>query len=125
MKVIKLSDLSKKDYRRIVKRSFGTNGEIMPKVLEIMESVKESGDKIILSKYQKRYGKENYLSIKVTKGEIKNAYRKTDGIVINALKQMIKNITVVHKAQLPTKIDTVVQSENGITVWREWRAIGK
>lgn len=125
MKVIQLRDLSKKDYMRIVRRSSGTNEDIMPKVLEAMESVKRGGDKIILSKYQKRYGIENYKSIQVTKREIRNAYREVSKDTINALKQMIINIAAVHKVQLPKKIDTKVLPEDGISVWREWRAIEK
>lgn len=125
MKVINLKDLSNKNYERITKRSFGNNEEIIPKVKEIMDEIKKSGDEVILKKYQQRYGKENYLSIRVAAGEIKNAYLKIDKSVIKALKQMIKNITVVHKVQLPTKVDTEVKSEPGITVWREWRAIEK
>lgn len=123
MKIINLKDLTSNAYTRIIQRSFGFNEEIMPKVLEIMESVRSDGDKVILSKYQKRYGAGNYVSIQVTNSEIKKAYEKTDKKVINALKQMIQNITAVHKVQLPRRIDTVVQSEKGITVWREWRAI--
>jgi len=38
---------------------------------------------------------------------------------------MIKNITAVQKAQLPKKTDTIVNSERGISVWREWRPIEK
>lgn len=125
MKVIKLKNLSRKDYSRIVRRSSGTNEEIMPKVLQTMEAVKRGGDKAIFSKYQARFGKENYLSIRVTAGEIRNACSKIDKRIVIALKQMIKNITAVHKAQLPRKKDTVVKTEEGITVWREWRAIEK
>ena len=50
-----------------------------------------------------------------------HVYKKT----ATALKQMIKNITFVQKAQLTKKIDTVVESEKGIKVWREWRPIEK
>lgn len=125
MKTINLRDLSQKDYQRIICRSFGTNNKIIPAVEKIMDEVKEKGDAVILKKYQGRYGKENYLSIQVTNSEIEKAYEKTDKKVINALKQMIKNITNVHKAQLPTKVDRVVRPESGITVWREWRAIEK
>ena len=123
MKIIKLSDLSKKDYDRIVKRSAGRNKEIIPKVRKIMNKVKEKGDEVILEKYRKRYRSKNYESIKVTTSEIKNAYQKVDSNLIPALNQMIKNITAVHKAQLPQKKDTIVSPEKGITVWREWRAV--
>lgn len=125
MKVIKLKDLTKKDYLRIINRSFGTNGNITIQVREIMDKVKKEGDKAILKKYQKRFGLKAYQGINVTKEEIKNAYNNVDRSCMKALKQMIKNITVVHKVQLSKTIDTVIASEKGITVWREWRAIEK
>ena len=125
MKVIKLKDLSQNNYQRIVNRSAGTNRSIMPAVKTIMKKVQKEGGKIIIEKYQQRYGKENYQSIQVTRDEIKRAYLEVDKKTIKAFKQMIKNITLVQKAQLTKKIDTVVQSENGVKVWREWRPIEK
>lgn len=125
MKIINLKDLSKKDYQRIVKRSFGTNGTIMPKVQLIINGIKNRGDAVILEKYQNRFGKNNYQSVVVTKKEVEQAYKEIGRSVIIALKQMMKNITAVHKAQLPRKTDTVVNSEKGIRIWREWRPIEK
>lgn len=125
MKVIKLKDLSITDYQRIVNRSFGANEKIMPEVQQIIDQVKTGGDQPILEKYQKRYGKENYNGIKVSEEEIGNAYKNTDKETFSALKQMIKNISVVHKAQLLNKFEKTVISEKGIEVRREWRAIEK
>jgi histidinol dehydrogenase len=125
MKIIQLNNLTKTDYERIVRRSLGTNEAIMPEVKIIMNRVKTDGDKILLAKYQKRYGKENYQSIIVTDEEKREAYRQTKNETITALKQMIKNITAVQSAQLPKKTDTVVNSESGISVWRVWRPIEK
>src|SRR3990167_10481571 len=125
MKIVKLKNLSKKDYQRIVQRSFGTNEDIMPKVKKIIDDIKRNGDEVILNKYQQRYGKENYQSILVTKEEIRRAYQEIDKKLIVALKQMIKNITKVHRAQLTKKADTKVLPDRGIEVWREWRAIEK
>lgn len=125
MKIIQLKNLTKKDYERIVNRSAGTYQTILPQVKEIMEDVRKNGDKVILKKYQQRYGAENYTQIAVTKEEIQQAYRDVDASLIKSLLQMIKNITNVHKAQLPLKKDTVVTPEDGIKVWREWRAIEK
>lgn len=125
MKVIKLKDLSKMDYQRIVNRSAGTNEFIMSAVKKSMEKVQKLGDKIIINKYQQRYGKESYQSIEVTRDEIKKAYLEVDKKTIVALKQMVKNITLVQKAQLIKKIDDVVESEKGIKIWREWRPIEK
>ncbi len=125
MKITNLKNLSDKDYQRIVQRSFGANKDIMPKVKKIMEDIKRDGDKLIMEKYQQRYGKENYQSIRVTKAEIAQAYKGIDEKFTMAIKQMIKNITKVHKAQLTKKVDTKVLPDRGIEVWREWRAIEK
>lgn len=97
----------------------------MPKVKEIIEDIKSDGDRVIMKKYQQRYGKENYQSILVTKEEITQAYKEIDEKFIAAIKQMIKNITAVHQTQLPRKQDAVVYPEKGISVWRAWRPIEK
>lgn len=123
MRVTKLKNLSPDDYNRIVRRSLGTNEDIMPEVKKIMETVRSSGDTALLSKYQTRYGADVYRNIRVTKDEISRAYANTKAETITALKQMIKNITAVQSAQLTKRIDTVVSSEPGISVWRQWRPI--
>lgn len=125
MTITKLKDLTKKDYQRIVNRSAGTYQNITAQVRQIMSSVEIDGDKALYKKYQERYGKDAYQEIKVTKKELKNAYNDVDAAFIKGIKQMIKNITAVHKAQLPKIIDKVVRPEIGIKVWREWRAIEK
>ena len=125
MKVTKIKDLSQKDYQRIVKRSAGTNPEIMPKVRATMEAVRKYGDKVLIEDYKQRFGEENYKSLLVSKAEIKEAYKEVSKEFISGIKQMIKNITAVHQAQLPEKKDTVVNTEKGISVWREWRPIEK
>lgn len=125
MKVTKLKDLSQKDYQRIVQRSAGTNSEIMPKVRKTMEAVKKYGDKVLIDDYKRRFGQENYTSLLVSKKEIKQAYNEVSKEFISGIKQMIKNITAVHLAQLPEKKERQVNSEKGISVWREWRPIEK
>lgn len=125
MKIIKLKNLSKKNYSKIVNRSFGLNKSIFPNVKKKMLEVKEKGDEVIVKKYQERFGKDNYKSVKVTRREIKLAYEETSQETLVALKQMIKNITLVQKAQLTKRKDITVRPEIGIRVWREWRPIEK
>ncbi len=122
MKPINLSELTAADYQRIVNRSAGRDTKIMPSVLSAMESVRKNGDDAVWEKYTKRYGSA-YASIRVNRREIQQAYRKVTPQLIRSLRQMIQNITAVQRAQLPRKKDTVVITERGITVWREWRAI--
>lgn len=125
MNVINLKDLSKNDYQRIMYRSAGNYQTIIPTVRETMENVRKNGDKVLLEKGQKRFGSTNYTSLQVTKEEIQQAYKEVNARFITSIKQMMRNITAVHKAQLPTKKDTVVEPLAGITVWREWRPIEK
>ncbi len=125
MKIIRLNNLSKKEYQRIIGRSYGVNEVILPQVSKIIGNVKKMGDRTILSKYQNRFGKERYKSIMVTKEEINKAYQEVSNKIILSFRQMIKNISSVHKAQLPKVIDTMVEPEVGIRVWRQWRAIEK
>lgn len=125
MKVTRLQDVSQKDYQRIVERSAGTNPEIMPKVRATMEVVRKYGDKVLIDDFKRRFGAENYKSLLVSREEIEQAYKEVSKEFISGIKQMIKNITAVHQAQLSTKKDTVVYSEKGISVWREWRPIEK
>jgi histidinol dehydrogenase len=123
MKVIKLENLTPSEYQRIVNRSAGSNELIMPQVKKIMSEVQLNGDEAIINKYKKRYGKN--IGIQVTAEEISEAYQNVGKETVVSLKQMIKNITLVQKAQLPRKKDTAVYSEKGIKVWREWRPIEK
>lgn len=125
MEVIRLKDLKTADYQRIIKRSSGANRKIRAEVETIMENIKENGDQVILAKYQTRYGEEKYRTIGVVPSEIGNAYKKVNKELIVALRQMIKNITAVHKVQLKKKADRVVKPEEGIEVWRVWRPIEK
>jgi histidinol dehydrogenase len=125
MKVIKLKNLSTIDYQRIIKRSAGKNPEILPIVKKTMGDVKKYGDKILIDDYKERFGEENYKSLLVSQEEIREAYKKVSKEFITGIKQMIKNITAVHQAQLPRKKEAVVNSEKGISVWREWRPIEK
>jgi len=125
MNVKRLKTMRRAEYERIMQRSFGTNETILPGVKDTMDMVREKGDALIIEKYRKRFGKDVYRRIAVTKSEIRAAYGKVDAKTIRALKQMTKNITKVQKAQLPRRKEKVVNSEKGIAVWREWRAIEK
>lgn len=125
MKIRRLTTIKKAEYMKILSRSRGMDQSILPAVKNTMEKVKRYGDIALYDKYTKRYGKKAYASITVTTREIYDAYKNVTPATIAALRQMIKNITAAQSAQLTKRKDTVVQTEAGITVWREWRAIEK
>lgn len=123
MKVTKLKDLTQTDYKRIINRSAGMNKSIFPQVKKVMSEIVKKGDEAILSKYKTRYGRN--IGIQVTREEIEDAYKNVTKETVQSLTQMIKNISLVQNAQLPRKKDTIVRSEKGVKVWREWRPIEK
>ncbi len=124
MNVIDLKDLSATDRSRIMARSAGNDPAIMPKIRKTMDAVRTDGDAVLLADAKRRFGAD-IDSLKVSPEEIKRAYDEVSEEFVAAIKQMIKNVTAVHKAQLPKKQDTVVHPEPGISVWREWRPIDK
>lgn len=124
MKRITLTTADPKQLTALLSRSLGDNATIMPAVQKIFRSVKTEQDDAILKKYRARYG-DSYRSIRVSKQEIQNAYTKVDPALLPALRQMMNNIMAVQSAQLPRRLDTRVEPEPGIFVWRAWRAIEK
>lgn len=124
MKIIKLKNLSKIEYQKLLKRSCENYDPITSTVKKIIDDVKKNGDNSLLKIGKKFYG-PNYNSILVTPEEIKEAYKNVDKDFIKAIKQTIKNVTAVHLSQLPSKKWPIVSPETGIKVWREWRPIEK
>lgn len=124
MKIIKLKNLSKTDYQKLLKRSYENNESILPVVEKIMVDVKKNGDQALLEIGKNFYG-PNYNSILVTPQEIKKAYKDVNQNFIIAIKQMIKNISLFNNSQLPSKTWPIIYPEKGIKLWREWRPIEK
>lgn len=125
MKIIKLKNLSKKDSLRINNRAAGSYQDVIPMVKNIMEDVKQNGDPALIKYFEKFNGVSSKYSIQVSENEIRDAYKQVGRKFIKAIKQMIKNITNVQKAQLRSKKETVITTEKGISVWQEWRPIEK
>lgn len=125
MQVIRLKDLSKKDYQRNIRRSLSSQAiddQTMAKVKRIVEDVRDHGDAAIIEYGQQRYGGQ-YRSIRVDKKQTRRAYQQVDDVFIKGLKQIMKNIKKVHQAQLVKGKEKAVFPEPGIAVWRVWRAI--
>lgn len=125
MKIINLKDLSKQDSQRIINRSSGNYQKVASVVKTIMEDVKQNGDQALIRYAQKFSGSPTPFALQVTREEINQAYQTADGQFLKAIKQMIKNITIVQQAQLSKKTDPITKTEKGISVWRVWRPIEK
>lgn len=124
MKILRLKNLSKKDYQKLIKRSALENQNVAPVVKKILNDVLKNGDKAVLKYNQKFGGSKIPYPLKVGKEEIRRAYKDVDKNFIKALKQAEKNITAVCKSQI-NKISKPIETEKGIFVWSEFRAIEK
>lgn len=123
MKVVKLQSLKEKERETILKRAYGTNTEIAPVVSTILSNIQKYGDSAILDKYCTRYGSSYTLSI--SRSDVQSARESVSKEFLISLQQARENITKVckfEKDSVNTKLCNVL---NGITVWREWRAIEK
>lgn len=123
MQIVKLSQFKKtKRYQIIMARSRQNYNVLSPIVKKIMEDVQKNGDKAI-NKYTKKFDGVNSNNIKVSRNEIEIAYKQVSKKYLLALNQAIKNITTVHKKQLPRTAEKNIEPVKGITVWKKWQPI--
>lgn len=125
IKITKLKQISQKDYQRIVRRSKGNDKAILPTVRSIMSGVASGGDAQLVKYARQWIDPDAQFSLQVTQEEIDQAYQMVSSEFMRSIDQMIKNITVVQSAQLKTLKEPSSSPEQGIFVWREWRAIEK
>lgn len=124
MKVYRLKNIGKTKLLEIKRRSFGKRNEISTVVTRTLSTIKKYGEKEVMKKYEKRFGKGKY-SLAVTTPEIKKAYKEVGLDYMRAAKQVIKNISKVCKAQLQSMQKKPTETEKGILVWSVWRPIEK
>ncbi len=102
MKILKLNSENKKDIQEnLLKRSTNSYPEYEKIVAEIIENVKANKDKALFD-YTLKFDKFslNKDNIKVTKEEIKEAYKELDAEFIEVLKKAKENIVSYHEKQV-------------------------
>lgn len=125
MQIVKLSQFKKsKRYQIIMVRSRQNYDVLFPVVKKIMEDVQINGDRAV-NKYTKKFDRVSTNNLKISANEISNAYKKVNKKYLLALNQAIKNITVVHKNQLPRMAEKNIEPTKGIAVWKKWQPIEK
>ncbi|MGN0385799.1 MAG: histidinol dehydrogenase [Lachnospiraceae bacterium] len=109
MRIIELNENSKKNLLKdLLKRSPSSYGSYEATVNEIIENVKENGDRAVFE-YTKKFDKFdlNESNIRVTWEEIENAYASVGDELINVYRKSAENIRVFHEKQLRNSwIDT-------------------
>lgn len=104
MRKVFLNEENRKDLlKNLLKRSTGNYGKFEATVNDILNNVKENGDKALFE-YTKQFDKYdlNADNIKVTKAEIDEAYSLVDKEYIEVMKRAAANIRAYHEKQLRT-----------------------
>lgn len=102
MRIVKLNDETKKDILgNLLKRSTNQYGDYEKIVEDIIADVRERGDEAVFEKTSK-FDKwdVNKDTVKVTRAEIDEAYKKVDAKLIDVLKEAADNIREFHKKQV-------------------------
>ena len=96
----------------LLKRSPNQYGQYQQKVDEILDDVKQNGDKAVLS-YTKKFDGADFKpeDMLVTRKEIDEAYKKVDAELIEVMKKSLANVMEFHQKQLPNS--WITTKENG------------
>ena len=108
-----------KKIRRARSKKQATENIVRP----ILAQVKSRGDKALRA-LTKRFDGVALKSFKVSRSEIKAAYKKLPADVIRAMKMAKQNIQMFHQSTI-TKKEPVTETAKGVAVWREFRPIEK
>jgi histidinol dehydrogenase len=101
MRIIELNETTKKNILdSLLKRSPGQYEEYMKTVNEIISEVRAKGDEALFA-YAKRFDKAdiNKSNLRVSSGEIEEAYEKVGDELVNIIRKAIANIEDFHKKQ--------------------------
>ena len=101
MRIVKLTNETKKNLLDdLLKRSPNNYTEYADTVQEIVDNIKENGNKALFD-YTKKFDKAdiNENNIKVTKEEIEEAYKEVDAHLIEVIRKALVNIRSYHEKQ--------------------------
>ncbi len=101
MRIVKLDEQTKKNILEdLLKRSPNSYGEFEQRVADIVDNVKENGDKAIFD-YTERFDgvKVDAQTIRVTEDEIKEAYEQISDELLQIIRKALKNIEDYHVMQ--------------------------
>ena len=93
MEILKYSEI---DLAETIKRSEQDVNNVLDTVSEILNNVRDNGDKAVKS-YTEKFDGVLVDELKVSEGEIKEAYDTLDDSLLAALKQAAANIEKFHK----------------------------
>ena len=101
MRIVKLTQETKKNLLNdLLKRSPNNYTEYQDTVQEIVDNVRENGDKALFD-YTKKFDKAdiNASNVKVTDAEIEEAYKEVDPHLVEVIRKALVNIREFHELQ--------------------------
>lgn len=101
MRIVKLTQETKKNLLNdLLKRSPNNYTEYQDTVQEIVDNVRENGDKALFE-YTKKFDKAdiNASNVKVTDAEIEEAYKEVDPHLVEVIRKALVNIREFHELQ--------------------------
>jgi histidinol dehydrogenase len=122
MEIFKYSDLNKTDIARLVQRNVDPANEIRALVENVIEQVKQNGDRALFD-YAQQFDNVELAKLYLNKGELEQLASTISEDQQEALQTAYANIYKFHKAQI--KPEDKVETMPGVTCWRELRAIEK
>ena len=97
MEILKYSEI---DLQETIKRSEQDVNNVLDIVSDILQNVKDNGDKAI-GEYTEKFDGVLIENLKVSKDEIEEAYDTLEDELLTALKNAAENIEKFHKRQIP------------------------
>ena len=123
MIIKKITDLSDDEKDKILNRNKMNLETIFPTVKEILDNVKNNGDRA-LKEYTKKFDNVDIDDFKVHKEEIEKAYNKIDYKVIEAIEKAHDNIKSFHEIQAKNLKEWEIDN-NGIKAGQIIRPVEK
>lgn len=122
METFKYSELTREGIQKLVQRNVDPANEIRALVEDVIEHVKEHGDRALFD-YAHKFDKVELDKLYLGKAELEEIAAAVSADQQEALQTAYANIYKFHKAQLKT--EDKVETMPGVTCWRELRAIEK
>jgi histidinol dehydrogenase len=122
MKTYQYADLSKADISKLVQRNVDPANEIRALVEDVIDHVKQHGDRALFD-YANKFDNVELDKLYLDKAELEEIAKAVSPDQQEALQVAYSNIYKFHKGQLKT--EDKVETMPGVTCWRELRAIEK
>jgi histidinol dehydrogenase len=122
METFNYSDLSKADIQKLVQRNVDPANEIRALVEEVIDNVRQHGDRA-LHDYAHKFDKVELNKLYLDRAELEEIAQAVTEDQQEALQTAYANIYKFHKAQV--KPEDTIETMPGVSCWRELRAIEK